>query len=59
MVDGEWDHDEEGQEPADGNGLVSVGQCLPGSGVQWPADGEVTFQGDGDQGETARRHRHT
>lgn len=58
MVDGQRDHEDGGQEPADGDAAVGVGEGLPGAGVEGSADGEVAFQGDGHQREAADRYRH-
>ena len=58
MVDGERHHEDGGQEPADGDAAVGVGQGLPGPGVKRSADGEVALQRDGHQREAAHRHRH-
>ena len=59
MADSDGRSQGECAHPADGDGLVRVGERLPSPGLEWVADGKVALQGDGHESEATGRHRNT
>ena len=59
LVDGDWDHDNERTQPDRAEHPVRVGDGLPASRPQRPADGKVALQRYGDQSQRTDAHRHS